>query len=177
VAKGKSSIDYKKLLGRLNDPVQLRVFITAVMLGIGYFGICMPLSGRIDETSKKLNQERKRQRLAEDVRHLEQQVAKFELRLPEGTDSNEWVQYVLDGTREYPMKLASLDSDAPKRVGPYTAVVLRMEIEGDYRDLDSFLCWLEGNERLFRVDSARIAPARHSLDTLVMQLTLLGLKD
>lgn len=173
---GKSSIDYKKLLGRLHDPVQLRVFITAVMLLVGYFGAYMPLSGRIDETTKKLNQERKRQGLAEDIRYLEEQVAKYESRLPEGTDSNEWVQYVLDGTREYPIKLVSLDSDKPRRVGPYTAVVLRMGIEGDYRDLDAFLGWLEGNERFFRVDFARIAPLLRAKDKLGMQLTLLGLK-
>ena len=56
-------------------------------------------------------------------------------------------------------------------------VVLRIELEGEYQSLESFLAWLEGNERLFRMDSARIAPSRYSTEQLVMQLNLLGLKN
>lgn len=168
--------EFQKLLERLQDPFQLRVLITGVMLAIGYAGIYMPLSARIDETSAKLAKERKRQALANDVDSLRAQVSKFQSRLPEGTDTNEWVHYVLDGIREFPLKLVTLDSGSPRRVGPYTAIVLTLELEGSFHDLDSLLYWLEANERLFRVESAKIAPARNANDRLVMRLTLLGMK-
>jgi Tfp pilus assembly protein PilO len=168
--------DLDKLLERLRDPVQLRVFITVVMVLVGYLGIFMPLDGRIRETSRKLNETRKRQALASDIELLRAEVAKFQDRLPEDTDTNEWVQYVLAGSRRFPLRVNNLDSASPKRLGPYEAVTLHVELAGRFEDLDSFLHWLESNERLFRVDSAKIMPPRGGKDELLMQLTLLGAK-
>ena len=84
------------------------------------------------------------------------------------------MQYVLAGVRKFPLKLTNLDSDDPQRVGPYEAVVLHVELAGGFQHLDAFLHWLESNHRLFRVDSAKIAPSRGERGGLVMQLTLLG---
>ena len=172
-----NKIAVAKLIERLHDPIQLRVLITALMLAVGYAGVYVPLSDRITETSRELDKELKHQALVDDVEHLKGQVDQFRARLPEDTDTNEWVQYVLGGVRKSPMKLVDLDSDSIRRVGPYEAVVLRIELEGEYQSLESFLAWLEGNERLFRMDSARIAPSRYSAGQLVMQLNLLGLKN
>ncbi len=168
--------ELERLLERLRDPLQLRVLITVVVLVTGYAAIYLPLSDRIAQTSRKLSEERKRQDLANEVDCLRTQVARFEARLPEKTDTNEWVQYVLEGIRESSLQLKTLGSEDPQRVGPYEAVVLRVELQGGYRDLDSFLHWLETNQRLFRVDSTKIAPGRGKNDGLVMQLTLLGIK-
>jgi Tfp pilus assembly protein PilO len=168
--------DLNKLLQRLRDPVRLRVFITGLALAVGYVAIYMPFNGHIEETTRKLNHERKRNNLADEIEQLRAQVESFQARLPEETDTNEWMQYVLGAIRETPLRLASLDSDDPQRVGPYEAVVLQLELEGAFEDLDSFLYWVESNERLFRVDSARIAPPRDENGKLSMQLTLLGLK-
>jgi Tfp pilus assembly protein PilO len=176
VKTGKSTIDLGKLLQRLHDPLQLRVFLTGLILAVGYVGVYMPLSTRIDETTSKLNKERKRRALAEEIEHLREQVGLFESRLPEDTDTNEWVQYVLGGIRQHPMKVIGLDSDETRKVGPYEAIVLRIDLEGEYRDLDSFLHWLDGNERFFRVDSLRVAPTRQANGRLDMQMMLLGLR-
>jgi Tfp pilus assembly protein PilO len=177
VATSESKIDFRELLERFHDPFRLRALVTGVMLLMGYAGIYMPLSSRIAETAGKLSNERRREELANDIDCLRAQVAKFQPRLPANTDTNQWVQYVLEGLRRFPLKLNSLDSQSPQRVGPYQAVVLRIDVEGEFRELDSFLHWLETNDRLFRVDSAKIAPGRNQPDKLTMQLNLLGLKE
>lgn len=171
-----NKLDFRQLLERLHDPFRLRVLVTGLMLVVGYAGIYMPLSSRIDDTTRKLSQERRRQELADQIDTLRAQVSKFQARLPDNTDTNEWVEYVLEGIRKFPLKLNTLDSDSPRRVGPYEAMVLRIDLEGEFHDLDAFLHWLETNQRLFRVDSAKIAPARQASGELTMQLTLLGVK-
>ena len=166
---------YEQLLARLRDPVQLRVFLTVVTVAIGYLAIYLPINGRIQEVGRKLKEEQNRQALLAEIEHLRGQVDKFQARLPDDTDTNQWIQYVLDGMRAFPLNLVKLVPDSPQRVGPYEAVVLQMQVEGTFEDLDRFLCWLESNERLFRVDTANITPARGD-ERLVMQLTLLGMK-
>jgi Tfp pilus assembly protein PilO len=170
-------LELTKLRERLHDPRQLRMIVTGLMLAVGYVGIGLPLSSRIEEATRKLAREQKREELAADVERLRTQVANLEARLPKDTDANEWVQYVLHGVRKFPLRLTALDSDSPQRVGPYEAVVLHLELQGAFGDLDSFLHWVESNQRLFRVETARITPAREKSERLVMQLTLLGLKE
>ncbi len=169
-------IDLKELVRRLHDPFQLRVFITGLALAVGYVAVYMPFNRHIEETTRKVNYEQRRENLAVEIEQLRAQVEGFQARLPEETDSNEWMQYVLGAIRKTPLRLASLDSEDPQRVGPYEAVVLQLELEGAFEDLDSFLHWVESNERLFRVDSAKIAPPRDENGKLSMKLTLLGLK-
>jgi type II secretory pathway component PulM len=164
------------LMERLRDPLQLRMVITGVMLAVAYVGINMPLASRIEEAAGKLDKEQKRKALAADIEQLRAEVQGVEARLPEDTDTNEWAQFLLGGVRDSALKLATLKPDGPQRVGPYEAVVFHLELEGTFRDLDAFLHWIESNQRLFRVDAARIAQPRDGGDRLLMQLTLLGLK-
>jgi Tfp pilus assembly protein PilO len=174
--KDDKKFDLKKLIERLHDPFQLRVFITGLALAVGYVAVYMPFDRHIQETTRELKQAQKRSDLGSEIEQLRAQVESFQPRLPEETDTNEWMQYVLAELRKTPLRLASLDSDDPERVGPYEAVVLQLELEGPFEDLDSFLHWAESNERLFRVDSANISPPRTDNGKLSMQLTLLGLK-
>ena len=174
--KSDQRIDLKNLIERLHDPFQLRAFITGLALAVGYVAVYMPLDRHVKETTRKLNQEQRHKNLADEIEQLRAQVEGFQARLPEETDTNEWMQYVLAAIRKTPLRLASLDSDDPQRVGPYQAVVLQLELEGAFEDLDSFLHWAESNQRLFRVDSAKIAPPRDENGKLSMQLTLLGLR-
>jgi type II secretory pathway component PulM len=165
------------LLEPLHSAARLRAVSTGLMLLVGYAGIYLPLSARIDETARNLNNERKRQDLCCQVEGLRAQVDKFAARLPEKTDTNEWVQYLLSGIRRFPLHMLALDSGVPQRIGPYKAVVFHVELEGAFRDLDAFLHWLETNQRLFRVDAAKIVPVRGSENRVTMQLTLSGLKS
>ena len=162
------------LLERLHNPGQLRVLVTVLMVVAGYAGIYLPLNGETTEATQELAGERQRLELAREVEQLRAQHQRFRGRLPEKSDPNEWVQYVLAGTRGLPVKLTTLDAAPPRDVGPYRAVVLKIELEGAFADLNAFLGWLETNERLFRVDAVTIEPSRHAGGALVMHLTVLG---
>ncbi|HMB06015.1 MAG TPA: GspMb/PilO family protein [Isosphaeraceae bacterium] len=102
------------------------------------------------------------------------QVKRFQGRLPENTDPNEWVEYVLGGIRRYPIKLASLKPDTPRKHGPFNVVVLKIALEGAYPDLDKLIGWLESNDRLFRIDSVQLEPHRSSNGDMNMVLVVLG---
>ncbi|MFH1924472.1 MAG: type 4a pilus biogenesis protein PilO [Planctomycetota bacterium] len=173
---GNTNVDFGKLRERLDDPRQLRALVTGLILAVGFVGVYMPLSGRIDKTARELDKEERRLALAGEIEQLRAQVDSFQARLPEDTDTNEWIQYVLAGIRKFPVVLVKLDPDEPQRVGPYEAVVLHLEIVGEYQNLDSFLDWIEANERLFRVDSVKIMPPRGGGNHLLMQLAVQGVK-
>jgi hypothetical protein len=163
------------LLERLYDPLQLRICVMSAVLLLGYGAIYMPLNNQITETSKKLDRDKKLLDLAGRLEQLQQQYQTVAKRIPPQADSKEWVQYVLEGIRSFPLKLTKLDFREPKQVGPYRVVVLQVELEGSCFDMDRLLCWFESNRRLFRADEVRIIPARDNKNILVLQLTVLGL--
>ncbi len=163
-----------RLIERLHDPVQLRVFIVSMALTAGYLFVYMPLSSEITETTRQLTKEQQRLELARDIEHLRAEQRRFESRLPKKRDPNEWVEYLLGGIRVLPLKLVALDSKAPQDVGPFKAIVLNCELEGAFQDMEQLLRWIEFNDRLFRIDSVKISPHRSNNGTLVMQLVVLG---
>ena len=82
------------------------------------------------------------------------------------------MQYILDGLRKYPVKLRDMQSKPLRRVGPYHAVTLTMEIEGTYRRMKEFMEWLESSDWVLRVDSLRLDKRPKALS---MKITVLGL--
>jgi len=135
-----------RLLEELQHPTRLRVALTCAVLLTGYAGVYLPLSSEIDDTARRLAAEQKRLDLARDVERLREQCRAFKGRLPAKADSNEWVQYVIAGIRRFPVKLVLLDPEAPREVGPYKVVVLRVELEGGVRG-PSGVRALAGDER------------------------------
>jgi hypothetical protein len=167
----------KDLLKRLQDPLQLRIAIAATAVLLGFGAIYTPLSGQLEETAKELKVEKKRRDLTRAVEELRAQHAQFKGRLTEKADPNLWVQHVLGGIRASPLKLNALDLRPPRDLGPYKGVVLKIELEGHFRDLHGFLCWLETDDWLFRVETVSIAPTRQNVGAssgLVMHLTVVG---
>lgn len=169
------NVQKDQLLERLHNPVQLRALTTGLVLLIGYGAIYMPMSDQIESTSRTLAAETKRLDAAREIESLRAQYQKFKNRVPEKSDPNEWVEYVLGGVRRFPLKLVQWDSEPTREVGPYKAVALRLELEGAFPDMNGLLSWLETNERLFRVEMVRIQPHRSGNGTMVMQMTVLGI--
>jgi len=163
------------LIEQLHDPVRLRVCVIAAVLAVGYFAVYSPMNGKIVETTKKLERDNKLIRLATKMEQLQKEYDGFKSRIPKDTDSKEWVQYMLDGIRHFPLKLVRLDCREPKKVGPYRAIVMKIELEGSFLDMDEYLRWLESNRRLLRVDEISIAPANSGEHVTVLRLTVLGL--
>lgn len=173
------SPDYKKQLAdavdKLREPMRLRFAVTGVLAAITYFGVFSPLADQIDKKQKKLKAENQKATLAQDIEFLESQAQQIEDRIPKDADTNEFAQYVLSGVRQRPLGLVRLEPDKERSAGVLKAVVLRLEVTGSIKDLDSLLQWLEKNERVFRVDSVKISAAQGLEDRKLMRLTLLGL--
>jgi len=173
---GERRTDWKaQVVERLHDPLQLRIFVIAVVLLAGYAAVYQPLSDRIEATTKKLKRAEQLVALAKSIEQLQTQYHSFQGRLPKQSDSKEWVQYVLEGARQFPLKLSRLDCREAKQLGPYGIIVLQIELQGNFADMNRFLRWLETNQRLFRADDVRIAPQRSGSNILSMQLTVLGM--
>ena len=183
---GERRVDLKaQLLGRLHDPLQLRILLIGAVLLAGYIGVYTPLTAQIAETTTKLRREQKMAELADSLEQLQARCGSFAKRIPQQADSKEWLQYMHEGIRRFPLKLTKLDCLTPRQVGPYRAVVLTIALEGSFFDLDQFLRWLESNPRLLRVDDISIALASsneranmgsaRNKDDMIMRLTVLGM--
>ena len=160
---------------RLQDPVQLRMFFTGLVLLIGYGAIYVPLSESIAGESRMLAEQEKRHQLAVAIDHLEQQRVKVADRLPKETDTSQWMQYLLGGIRQWPVQLHSLDPKPQRRIGPFPVDEFQIELEGEFDHLDAFVHWIETNTRLLRIDRIKLKPSRENERRLVLSLTVLAL--
>jgi Tfp pilus assembly protein PilO len=163
-----------QLLERLHNPMQLRICVVTIVLLIGYVGIYMPLSEQIGKTTQKLNRDTKLLELAGTVEQLQEQYRKVETRVPQQTDSKEWMKYMLNAIRRLPVKLSKLDCRPPIGVGPLRGIPFQIELEGTFVELDMFLRWVESDKRFLRVNEVRMMP-QHSSDVMFMQVTVIGL--
>ena len=154
-------------------PTKLRIFVAVTTISSWYFLLAAPIATEIDESVKKLEVERKRLALATEIEALRVDLNRFKGRLPKGTDSNEWVQYILEGLHGSPLKLTMLDPEPTKEIGPYKVAVMRLSVQGSFREIDEFLRWVDSNERLFRIDEFRLTPISDGKG-MTAQLTLLG---
>ena len=177
---GKQTTLKTQLRQALHNPFQLRMIITGLIVVVGYVAVYMPLSNDIAETQVMLTTSQKRLQLTKDVVSLRAQFKLCQPRLPnveKGVpDSNEWIQHLLAGLRKLPVNLLTMDFRPQRDIGPYKAIVVHISIEGTFQDLHAVLCWLETNERLYRVDEFNLVPVPQGRgNNLLMELTVLGM--
>ena len=158
-AKPKDSKLKKVLINLAHSPVKLRVVLSLVLLGAWFLGIEMPRADEIDRTSSQLTHAKDRLETAREIERLRKQVARFEDRIRQSPDPKEWVQYMLAGTRQLGVTITSLDSSVAKQAGPFRVIVIKMSVDGTFREVETLLRWLESNRRLLRVDTLTITPA------------------
>ena len=164
----------KKLDGALRDPLKLRIIVGVVMLGAWYGLFYMPTSERIAGAEQGQVSARTHLETAKDVEGLRAEVAKFEGRLPKGTDPNESVEYLLGGVRKRPLKVIKLEPQVVRKHGPFDVVIMKMELQGTFADLDALIAWIEVNPRLLRIDAIALEPGRSDGEEMTMRLTILG---
>lgn len=166
-------LEYKAVaLKHLSDPAKLRLLVVCGLVLLAVVGVWGPLSGQIKRQRALLAGEKRRLEAVNAVASLRREVDSYRGRIAEDADTNDWVQYVLNGLRKARVRLRDMSSRPAQVVGPYRTVTLAIEVEGTYAEMKEFMEWLEGSDRLLRVDSAQIE--KHP-ENLVMKLTLLGL--
>jgi hypothetical protein len=158
----------------LREPVRLRIIIGVVMIGAWYALIYTPINDRIELTARDRARTEAHLDSARAIDALRIEVAKFQGYLPPRSDTNEWVEYVLGGVRKLPIKVLKLEPQAVRKHGPFEVVVLKMELQGAFADIDALLAWIEVNPRLLRIDAIVLEPGRAEGEGLTLRLTVLG---
>jgi Tfp pilus assembly protein PilO len=164
---------WTNLRRRLKDPLQLRFILAAGVAAPWYFLIYSWLSGGIEEVEKARVKSEAHLALAREIVSLRTEVARFRPRLPARTDPNEWVEYLLSGVRLYPIKMVKLQPQPMRKQGPFDLMVVDIDLQGRYPDLEALLVWIESNSRLFRVESIWIAPTQDR-SSMSLKMTILG---
>jgi len=162
------------LIHHLSDPAKLRLSVVAALTLLAVGAVYVPLSDRIASAKADLARQQERREALNDVETLRKQVEFYRQRLRADSDTNQWVQHILAAQRHAQVKLRDMESREPRKVGPYTAVALAVEVEGTYPRLAKFVEWLEQSERLLRIDSVRF---EKQIDCIVMRVVLLGLVE
>ena len=155
--------------------MQLRIFVTATVLLVAYTCMYSPLSGKIADATAEINRQQKLCQLASDVEHLRAQYQGFVDRLPTQSDSKEWVQYLLDGIRRFPLRLTDAGLRPGAGRGPLQGCRAAGRTGGG----------LFRHRRLAPLAGIESPPAPHRFrehlalarnkDILIVQLTLLGM--
>jgi hypothetical protein len=172
IDKAKWQAGKARIAGLVGDPGKMRLAVIVLVTGLTLGGLYYPLSGEIGLQRAAVASEKDRLDTIRDVESLRREVKAFRSRIDKQSDTNEWVQYLLDGSRQCGVRLRGMETKEPRAVGPYTAVVLVMEVQGTYPQLQAFVEWLEQSERLLRVDALRMEKLP---GTVVMKINLLGL--
>ena len=166
---------YKAIVtAHLSDPAKMRLTVVTAVTAIGLLAVYEPLSDRIRNKQRQLAAEQTRTELIANVVSLRRQTQAYRPRIGEDSDTNEWVQYILTGLRKSGVKLRDMSSGAPRKVGPYKAIVLTVEVEGNYRTVKDLMQWLEQSDRLLRVDSMRCQKQPQAIHMKVILLGLVG---
>jgi hypothetical protein len=149
----------------------MRVVLIVAMMAVAIGVIYMPLSKKIVEQRRLITTEKKRLDCIRDVETLRRDTTLYTARINTQSDTNEWVKYLLEGCRQSRVRLRDMQSKESKKVGPYTAVFLALEVQGQYPHLKQFLEWLEQSDRLLRIETVRLEKLP---DIVTMKIQILG---
>ena len=156
----------------LEHPENMRLCVYLCGLAIGFFAIYQPLSSQIEVAERRLEFDGKRADMAQETDGFRSQVMLFEHRLYSTRDTNEWVQYILTGTRTCGLRFRKYDPGSPFQAGPYEVLNFTFELGGSYNNIIRFIQWIEQNERLFRIEGMLMEQLPSGVS---LKITILGL--
>jgi len=171
----KSSLQ-RQLLTLLRNPTRLRLALSAVILLSWYFGYYSPISEHMAQAAAQTNSEHKRAVTAREIERLRSILNPCQERIPNHSGLNELIQFVMEHVRKLPINLMDLKPVKVKDLGPYDNIGLRLQFESTYEDLDALLQWVETNQRLLRIDTLKVDPAKES-SRLTVQIELVSLAE
>lgn len=170
--KAKMEASKAQLIRLLSDPTKMRLAVVAVVMAATIGGLYYPFSGQIEEQRTVRAAQKDRLEAIQDVEKLRKEVQTFRSRIDKQSDTNEWVQYLLAGSRQAGVQLRGMETRPPQPVGPYTAVTLNLEVQGTFPQLQNFIEWLDQSDKLLRIDGLRLEKVS---GVIVMKVIVLGL--
>ncbi len=148
---------WQRILEQLHDPLKLQVTTLAIVAAAGLGLVYKPMSDHITSLRAELKASQSRLALVRKIEAMRTTKKLLVADLPPKGDANFWTEYMLEGVREAGVKLRNFEA-RPKsklRVGHYTGLELKMEVEGDYAQIHSLISWVEHNEWFMRILEVR----------------------
>jgi Tfp pilus assembly protein PilO len=170
--KAKLAQSKAQIVKLLGDPVKMRLAVIVSVMALAIGAVYYPLSGQITEQRVTLEAEKARLETIHDVETLRRDAKEYRTRVDAQSDTNEWVQYLLAGSRQVGIRLRGMETKEPHKVGPYMAVALTVEVQGTYPQLQNFIAWLDTSDRLLRVETLRFEKMP---GVILMKISILGL--
>jgi len=102
---------WQLLIEQLQDPLRIRFVLCAVILVGWYFGHHAPASGHILHTFGRIEAEKKRFAIAQQVEKLRKTLAPYQERIPIKEGQNELIHYIMGHVRKTRLKLVDLSPE------------------------------------------------------------------
>lgn len=164
------------ILAQVRDPLRLRFVFAAGILAAWHLAFFGPTHDHIATTLHLTSKEQVRAVTAGRIEMLRKTLGPFKKRIPEHSDPNELIQYVMAHCRRSPLKIIDLKPAKTLELGPFNGIGLRITLETAFVDLYEFLAWVENDQRLLRVESLKILPKNDSA-VLHVEIELLSLVE
>jgi Tfp pilus assembly protein PilO len=125
---------------------------------VGYGFFISDQNKKINEANAQLVVETKRVAICMEIENLQKQLDFCNKNVLSYAQDNEWVESILAETRTVNLLVASMETRAGETSthGPYSVLVLRMQVQGTYLEMLKLLRWCDSPERIVRVDSLKI---------------------
>ncbi|APW64142.1 type 4a pilus biogenesis protein PilO [Paludisphaera borealis] len=164
------------VLAQVRDPLRLRFVLAAGILAAWHLSFYGPIHDQVATTLHLAARERTRAATAARIEILRETLDPFKKRIPEHSDPNELIHYVMAHCRQSPVKILDLKPSKTLELGPFNGIGLRISLETTFIDLYQFLAWVENDRRLLRVESLKILPKDGS-NVLHVEIELLSLVE
>lgn len=140
---------------QLQDPKKMMI---AVILGMGIAGLVfigIPMRASLISLEEELAEETKRQEIILNIQKMKSINRIYQKRLNKNGSFNWWIEYILNGSREFNLKIQEFKPNIPRtpesRPGTYQGMLLEFKITGTYDNLSKFTRWIEGNKWSMRI--------------------------
>lgn len=145
----------EKILQHLQEPKKMKI---AVTLGIGFLGIGVigiPMRAKMRTLEAELLKESQRQEFISTIQQMKTKDRVYQKYLNKQGSLNWWIEYILNGSRMYGLKVLEFKPYEPKgrdaRPGTYQGMILQFKLSGSFENLIKFTRWMEDNKWSMRI--------------------------
>ncbi len=153
-----NTADLKKIVLEIigsRDKFTAAVNIIFVCVAIVF--VFMPLYGKIKELESDVESAKERIRVINEIEKLKKEIALMSDKMVADHDVNDWLKHIMAGARGHKIKVKELEPNILRgKIGPYKKVRIYVEIAGDFKNIASYIKWLENEKPLLSIEELRM---------------------
>jgi type II secretory pathway component PulM len=134
----------------------MRFAVVLSLLALGYLVVFRPLEARIAAAKEQLTREQTRAATCREIEHLEKALNAGNRRVMQCAQFNEWVEAVVDATRQANLLVQNMELRDTSSLGTYSVITLKIELQGSYFGFLHLVRWAEDSGRANRIDQLRL---------------------